>query len=80
MKDALDNINKNPNSRAQKTHKTTSARIQTLEHERHHELCKETKTNVSTKLAKAQILKKVKFAKMWNILKPKLMQEAKTYT
>jgi hypothetical protein len=55
MKDALGNINKIPNSRAQKTCSTTSTRIQTLEHERHHKLCKETKNNGSTKLANARI-------------------------
>jgi hypothetical protein len=55
MKDAFSNISKNPNSRAQKTRSTTSAKIQTLEHKRHHELCKETKNNVSTKLANVGI-------------------------
>jgi hypothetical protein len=53
MKDALSNINKNPNSRTKKRYSTTSARIQSLKHERHLELCKETKNNVSTKLANA---------------------------
>jgi hypothetical protein len=51
MKDAFSNINKNPNSKAQKTRPITSTIIQTLEHKKHHELCKETQNNASTKLA-----------------------------
>jgi hypothetical protein len=40
---------------------------------------KKQKNNVSTKLANTQIQKKVKLAQMWNILKPKLMQNSSSH-
>lgn len=79
MKDALVNINKNPNSRTQRhiqQHQQES-KLQSMKDIMNY--AKKQKNNVSTKLANTQIQKKVKLAQMWNILKPKLMQNSSSH-